>query len=112
MEAVRDIGDELDGTGAVVIDRPGSGDGRLAHGFTHRRRHARRWCFLDHFLVAALERTVALEEMDDVAVGVAEDLHLDMAGPGEAFLDQDAGVAETRFAFPLGTGEGCLELIW
>jgi hypothetical protein len=31
-----------------------------------------------HLLVAALHRTVALAQVDDVAVGVAEDLDLDV----------------------------------
>ena len=34
---------------------------------------------LDHLLVAALHRAVALAEMDDVAVRVGEDLDLDVA---------------------------------
>ena len=36
---------------------------------------------LDDLLVAALDGAFPLEEVDDVAVGVAEDLHLDVAGP-------------------------------
>ena len=34
---------------------------------------------LDHLLVAALQRTVALEQVHDVAVAIGEHLHLDMA---------------------------------
>jgi hypothetical protein len=44
--------------------------------------------FLDHLLVAALERAVALEQVDGVPVVVAEDLHLDMARLGDVFLNQ------------------------
>jgi hypothetical protein len=44
-----------------------------------RRVHAGRGRFLDHLLVAALERAVALEQVDDIAVAVAEHLHLDVA---------------------------------
>jgi hypothetical protein len=42
--------------------------------------HAGRRRFLDHLLVAALQRAVALEQMHSIAVRVAEHLHLDMAG--------------------------------
>ena len=56
--------------------------------------HAGGGRFLDDLLVAALERAVALEEMDDVAMGVAEHLHFDVAGREDVLLDQHAIVAE------------------
>ena len=49
---------------------------------------------LEHLLVAALGRAVALEEVDDVAVGVGEDLHLDVAAGLDVLLDQHGVVAE------------------
>jgi hypothetical protein len=48
--------------------------------------------------VAALQRAVALEQVDRIAVLVAEDLDLDVARLGEVFLDQHPAVAETRLA--------------
>ena len=51
---------------------------------------------LDHLLVTALHRAVALVEMDDVAVLVAEDLHLDMAGPLDHLLEIALAIAEGR----------------
>ena len=50
--------------------------------------------FLEHLLVAALERAVALAEMDGVALAVAEHLELDVARVAEIFLDIDGVVAE------------------
>jgi hypothetical protein len=44
--------------------------------------------------VAALHRAVALEQVDAVAVGVAEDLDLDVARLGDVLLDQHVVVAE------------------
>ena len=76
------VDDELDRAGADVADRPGRGDGGLAHAGAQRRRScpgAGR--LLDHLLVAALHRAVALEQVDAVAVAVGEDLHLDVARP-------------------------------
>ena len=46
--------------------------------------------------MAALHRAVALTEVDDVAVTVAEDLELDVARPREVLLDVDVAVAECR----------------
>ena len=60
----------------------------------HRRRHAGRGRFLDHLLMAALQRAIALEQMHGVAVIVGEHLHLDVARPRDIFLDQHAIVAE------------------
>src|SRR5262245_49755162 len=41
-----------------------------------------------------LQRAVALVEVDGVAVGVGEHLHLDVARRRDEFLDQHAAVAE------------------
>ena len=73
--------EELDGAGVHVADgaRPRSPRRRPARprrsGVTTGRRG-----LLDDLLVAALDRALALEEVHDGAVGVAEDLHLDVAG--------------------------------
>ena len=39
--------------------------------------------------------------MHDVAVGVAEHLHLDVPGPGDDLLEQDAGISERRLRLAL-----------
>ncbi len=49
---------------------------------------------LDHLLVAALHGAVPLVEMDDVALAVGEDLHLDVAGLDDGLLQEHRGVAE------------------
>ena len=90
----RGVGDELDGAGADVADRLGRLTAARADRLARRRVHAGRGGFLDHLLVAALQRAVALEQVDDVAVAVAEHLHLDVARAGDVFLDQHAVVAE------------------
>ena len=76
----------------------------------HLRRHAGRRRLLDHLLVAALQRAVALEEMDDVAVPVGEDLDLDVARRQHVFLDQHPRVAEGALRLALGARERRLEI--
>ena len=49
---------------------------------------------LDDFLVAALDRAVALEEMDQIAVRVAEELHFDMARAPDQLFEIDFILAE------------------
>ena len=57
---------------------------------------AGRRALLEELLMAALARAVPLAEPDGVAVAVGEDLHLDVAGPGEVALEIDLAVAEGR----------------
>ncbi len=60
--------------------------------------------------MAALDRTFALVEIDDVAVLIAEDLDLDMARVLDEFLDEHALVAEGIEAFALGRLEPFLHV--
>ncbi len=97
VEAAASADDELDRAGADIADGPGGGDRGLAQSPCARSLvEAGRGRLLDHLLVAALDRAVALEEVDRVAVAVGEDLHLDMPRPRQIFLDQHPVVAEGR----------------
>ena len=92
---------ELDGAGASVANGLRELHGSRAHLLAQRRRHPGRGRFLDHLLVAALQGAVALEQVDDVAVAVAEHLHLDMAGRDNELLDQHVGISERGHGFAL-----------
>jgi hypothetical protein len=95
-EVARPVGvdDELDGAGAGVADGLGGIDGRAAHRRPRGGVQQRRRRLLDHLLVPALQAALALTEVDHVAVGVAEDLHLDVPGVADVPLDQQGVVAE------------------
>jgi hypothetical protein len=67
--------------------------------------------FLEHLLVAALQRAVALAEMDGVALAVAEHLELDMARVAEIFLDIDGVVAERALRLGARLADLALELV-
>ena len=95
------VDDEFDRAGADIIHSLGGIDRGGTHGLAHIRGHARRRRFLDHLLVAALQRTVALVKMDHPAAAVAEHLDLDMTRIGDEFLDQDAIIAEAFRALAL-----------
>ena len=77
--------------GAGGIDHGGAEPPALLFGQRHRRR------FFDQLLVAPLDRALALAQMDDVAVVVAEDLDLDVARRLDVFLEVDVADAERRF---------------
>ncbi len=90
---------------ADIADRLRRRDRRLAHRPATSLVHAGRRRLLDDFLVAALDRAVALEEMDAIAMRVGKDLQLDMPGPRQILLDQHHIVAERCFRLALGRGE-------
>jgi hypothetical protein len=72
-------GDELDGAGAVVVHGAREATGLFAHGHARFLIEQRRWRLFDDFLVAALDRAFALEQMHNVAVLVAHHLDFDVA---------------------------------
>ena len=93
-----------------VLERAGRGvaDGArrahrgLAHAGAQPVVHDRARRLLDQLLVAALHRAVALAEPHAVAVGVGEDLDLDVARPRQVALQVDGPVGEE--ALPLAAG--------
>ena len=64
-----------------VVDRPGRPHRGLAHPPPLARFEERGGRLFDQLLVPPLNRALALEEVQRVAVQVAEDLDLDVAGP-------------------------------
>ena len=50
--------------------------------------------------MAALDRALALAQMDDVPVAVGEQLDLDVTGALDEALGEDAAVAEARLSLP------------
>ncbi len=96
------IHQELDGAGAHIVRRRADG-ARIGGQFPALgvvEIGGRR--ALDDLLVAPLDRAVALEEIDHGAVGVAEDLHLDVAGALDELLEIDLVLAESGLGLALG----------
>jgi hypothetical protein len=105
VEAAVAADDEFDRSRGLVIDRAGERDSLLAHGLARRLVEKRTRRFLDHLLVASLDRAFALAEVDAVAVGVAENLDLDMTRAFDEPLDEDAVVAEAAAGLVAARGE-------
>ena len=70
-----------------------------------------RGAFLHHLLVAALQRAVALAEMDGVAAAVADHLDLDVARALQIFFEIDGVVAERGLGLGAGGGERGRKLV-
>src|SRR5690606_27313285 len=111
LQPLGGVGDEFDGAGADVVHGLGRADGGVGDGRAGGGVHAGGGRLLDDRLVAALQRAVAFVQVDDVALAVAEHLHLDVARAGDVFLDQDPRVAEGGLALSLGRGEAVGEVL-
>ena len=96
------IVEELDGAGVVVADALGDFHRGVAQVGADIARQVDGRRDLDDFLVAALHGAVALVEVEDAAVGVAENLHFDVLGARNVFLKEDGGVTEGASGFVAG----------
>ena len=90
------VGDELHRTGGAVAHGCGERAGLRPHRRPRRvvEQGARR--LLDHLLVAALDRTFALAQVNDRTGAIGKHLDLDMAWVLDEALDEDPPVAEGR----------------
>src|SRR5690606_26514697 len=93
-QALAGIRYELHGSGAIVADGARRPQGSFSDGDPHGLADSGRRSLLDHLLVPALARAVALEQMNDVAMLVAEDLDLDVPGRLDQLFNQHATVAK------------------
>ena len=97
-----DVHQELDRARVVVADGLAELQGRGAEGGPEVLGEADGGGDLDHLLVAPLDRAVPLVQVDDPAVLVAQELDLDVLGPGDEALEEDVGAAEGRLRLGLG----------
>ena len=88
--------DEFDGACRRIGYSRAEAHRRLVQCASLRLSEIGRGRFLDHLLVAALGRTVALAQRDDIAIAVAENLHLDMARAGDIFFEKETAILEVR----------------
>lgn len=103
VEVARVVHNELHGASIGVISHLGDGQGCLTHLLAQILEvfsvEQRRGGLLDDLLVAALDGTVPLTQMDDVAPGVAEDLKFDVVRVLDEFLDVYPRITERLFSF-------------
>ena len=100
VEVVVCIDEELNGAGAVVADGCRSGKGGRAEPLAQVGVNYGRGAFFEQLLVPSLNGALALAEVDDVPVLVAEDLDFDVARlfDGALHVHGVAGKGGTRFA--------------
>src|SRR5690625_3950150 len=87
---------ELDRTRAFVIDGLSAAHGRFTHPLPQLFVDRRRGRLFQKLLVPPLDRALAFAEVDHVALAVAQQLALDVAGLLDELLEIDVAVAEGR----------------
>src|ERR1700734_3320483 len=97
VKATRVVGEELDRSGIVITGGASGLERGFSHAFAHPRHsdNERRRRFLNHLLMPPLHGALTLAEVDQVAVLVAEDLNLDVAGVFYELLGVNTAVAES-----------------
>src|SRR6202008_194394 len=86
--------EKLERAGTAVAGRASGLDAAIPHHLALPQADPGGGRFLDHLLMPALHRAVSLAEVDDVAVGIAEHLKLDVTRPLEEFLHVHLLIAE------------------
>ena len=97
-----DVDEEFHRARRAVAHLPADGHGGVADLLAQVLGEPRAGRNLDDLLMAALHRAIALPEVHEVPVHVAEDLHFDVLGSREVALEEDVGLAEGRRRFPPG----------
>ena len=110
VEAAR-VDQELDRTDAHVVDGTRCRHGRVPHLAAGRGGHEHGRRLLDHLLVPALHRALAVEQVQHVALAVADDLDLDVARRSEVALQEHVVRAERGGSLPPCRGDGLFELV-
>ncbi len=102
---------KLDGAGVVVMRRLCHAHRDLAHAPAHFRIHQRRGRLFHHFLMTALDGTLAFAQIDRVAVLVRQHLHLDVPGIENGFLQVNFAVSESALRLALRRFQRGLQLL-
>ena len=96
---------------AVVIHRACELPSRFDNPLTKAVAQGRAWRHLDQLLIAALDGALALPQMTDRAMAVANDLHLDMTRLADQPLDINTVAAECRFRLGLTARIGWFQVV-
>ena len=98
---------ELTGAGVAIAHGLAQTDGAVEDLLPGELGHGEGGGVFNDFLVPALHGAVTVEEVNDVAVVVGQDLDLHMLGALEVFFDEDLVIAEGL----LGLVDGFLKLL-
>ena len=110
VEILRAVDDKFHRTGAGVAHRLGQCTRLRAHGLAHLRRQEGARGLFNHFLVAPLDGTFALIEIDAIAMAIRQNLDFDMPGLRDKFFDENPVISKAAGRFILGRLEALARL--
>ena len=102
VEVLLLVDQKLDRARIRIVSGLCHADGDLAHPVSHVGIDYGRGSLFQHFLMTPLQRTLALAQIDRVAVLIRQHLHLDVAGIDDGLLDVNLAVAEGAFGLTAG----------
>src|SRR5262249_16905440 len=88
------VDEKLDGAGIVVAYGAANRDGGVANLLPDGQGQIGRRSDFDDLLMTALDRAIALPQVGEIAVTIAEKLDLGVAGAGDELLDEDLVAAK------------------
>ena len=106
------VKDKLHRAGILIADAARQGGRGVTDLIAHLCGHGASGSFLDDFLMAPLQRTVTLAQMNDIAGSVAQNLDLNMPGIADVSFHVKRVVAERRPGFCGGGAEGGGQSPW
>ena len=95
---------ELDRSRRTITHRPADFERRLAKLPALLIGEERRRRAFHHLLVAPLHRAIALEQMHEISMRVAQDLHFDVARAADQLLEIYLVLAESGLGLTAGGG--------
>ncbi len=93
------IHQEFDSSSVSVSGGFGERDGGVGERRSDGRSERNGGRYFDNFLIAALDRAIALEQVQDIAVMIGQDLDFYVAGAPDVALQKDGIVSERRAGF-------------
>src|SRR3954469_2445686 len=90
------IDEKLDGPGILIFHRPADLNRCIAKRLPYRGVQVRRGRDFDDLLMPPLHAAIALEQVHEPTMLIAENLHLDVAGLADKFLDEYVRTAKSR----------------
>lgn len=102
------IDEKLDGSGIRISGGLPDSNRDLAHPAAHIGIDNWRRRLFDHLLMPPLQRALALSQIYSVSVLVGRDLHFDVAGIDDRFLDIDFAVGERALGLAAGSSSADL----
>ena len=96
---------KLNGARALILDGFGQCNRLRAHRLTGRFGDERRGCLFDDLLMATLNRTFTFVQIDNVAMGVAQDLDLDVPWLQHVLFDEHPIIAKAAQGLAATTGK-------